>query len=279
MERDILLIKQAQRILQHPSLLGKLGKSRLLHLRYCLNPSSNPLEHTTYNRSDLFQTHWMSRVAHSLHKYHATLQDTHNSLNLKQPLPHDYSIITLLPKTAHRSLSPHLIKHNITWLSDISNSQGTHLRRPPQIASGATWWMTLKHHLTSTTNKLIHTTSPRPTPFTVTHRFKPDTIVYRPDENVITKTWENTGKYFKVISSYKDPNNGKDICKLQAYIPDNYYQTSSSSMTTGNQSHVPSMHSAETPPHTDVRRKNRTIYTNSHTDSYLSGRPPVAKPP
>ena len=65
-ERNLLLIKQAHRLLHIQNTLGNLARARLTHLRDTLMLPSNPFDTPQLIPHNTYATHWMSRVGHAL---------------------------------------------------------------------------------------------------------------------------------------------------------------------------------------------------------------------
>ena len=216
-ERDILLIKQAHRLLQDQSELGHLARTRLAHLRNHSHLTTNPLDTPHLIPKLLYKTHWFARVGQSLINTNSRIRDPHNLFRLPSPRSKDHSLHSILPADIYHALRPNLQKHNMLWISSISNPAGTHiLYKPKQHPPTTSYtWTTLHKLLTQEDNKtLTHTTSPLPNSFFTVHTHKPGDIVYVPQEDESGFHPPSQGQYMKVVSSTRDEND-RDLSLLK----------------------------------------------------------------
>ena len=227
-ERDTILINQAHRILNSTTCLGDIARDALTQLRDRLHMTHNPLSTPHLIPKHLQKSHWLARVAHSLTRTNTYLNDTTGSQVIKNKRPHDYPIIDKIPNEHRSEFIPYLKKHNILWLSDISNAKGIAIQNPPNISTTREpqWWIQLKRWLTrGNTTRLTTPISPSPSTNTThftKHEFRIGEIVFFPHENELspgTFLPYPLGSFHKVTNNYRDEHL-RDTCVLKELIQD-----------------------------------------------------------
>ena len=216
------------------SSLGSIMRIRLSHLQDNLGWAHNPLSTPQLVPRNLWNGHWLARIAHMLDAQGSSIEDTHNTTDKPKKRVMDRSVHTSLPPTSLPSSRASRVKHNIHWLGQLTNPQGTKLisKTPSGDHKHSPWWKLLKANTClAGTQDLITPLSPTTSPitrFVPTHN--PGTVVTLPQRNT-DGSWKHHShnEYYKVTDSHISAD-GRETCYITSL---HKYTSRTQTMTRG----------------------------------------------